>query len=455
MVVSEIVNKDGKAYIEYKGRPYLMYGVQIRTDEAEEIAENESVLEQNFSKAAELGFRSVMLPLRWRSFETENGIYNFKRLDSYIEWADKYDLDIHLLWFGSNVCGKQKSLPAFILGDTEKYKCIDGEYIDLSNNALLIKEKAALGQILNRLYKNDLNRRTAVIQIENEPDYGSKWQNQYNDCLRYINELGMLVKKSRYSVVTRVNITANAELKTNNVPEDILALDGIDAVGVDIYINETEFYNGWIEKLSTGEMLRNPVYIAEGGGQMELLLRIIANAFSLGCGYLVYELRTVRKNDYDFGVYRLSTDKWEYRDGTKLVQHQWTQGELIPENNTKQLILFNNAVNAVARQIAVARPEDIYLTDNMCEIPTDCGKIRYETQKNDPNSFGLLIKTGNGEYCFFTVAENSKLCFENKVTVFNGRYLEDKWVTTENIPLNSGAFSPRPGEVYKICGLRR
>ena len=252
MVVSEIVNKDGKAYIEYKGRPYLMYGVQIRTDEAEEIANSESELEQNFSKAAELGFRSVMLPLRWRSFETENGVYDFKRLDSYIVWADKYDLDIHLLWFGSNVCGRQKSLPAFILGDTEAYKRIDGEYIDLSNNALLIKEKAALGQILNRLYKKDLNRRTAVIQIENEPDYGSKWQNQYNDCLRYINELGMLVKKSRYSVVTRVNITANAELKTNNVPEDILALDGIDAVGVDIYINETEFYNGWIEKLSTG-----------------------------------------------------------------------------------------------------------------------------------------------------------------------------------------------------------
>lgn len=440
MIISKVAKGKGKNYIEYKNKPYLLYGVQIRMDEAAEISKNYNDLEMNFLKASEIGFRSVMLPLRWREFEREDGVFDYEMLDNYFLWANKYNLTIHLLWFGSNVCGKQKSIPAFILEDAVTYKRFENsDFIDLSNDVLLEREKAALIRVMQRIFEKDTEQRTAILQIENEPDYASGWQNQYREALRYIDELGKLVKNSDYSVVTRVNITAADTLKTNHVPEDILALEGIDAVGTDIYFNDINFHNEWIKKLSTGEMIDNIVHISEGGGQIQKLLKIIANSFSLGCGYLVYELRTVRKNDYDFGVLRCSTENWEYRDGTKLVQHQWTADDFIPENNTGNIIKFNEAVNSLSEVIATSSIGDIVVLEPNEEYITENGKIEFKTEETDSDSFGLLLKLSQDTFSFFTLAKKSELHY-NAGSIYVGDQRKDV----------NGFLSLEQGVVYKI-----
>lgn len=448
MVVSRIANRNGRRYIEYNGKPYLMYGVQLRMDEAEELTPC-SDWETNFSKAQELGFHSVMVPLRWRSFEPEEGCYAFRKLENYIGWADKYDLDVQLLWFGSNVCGRQKSVPAYILDDVETYpKLADGIYIDLSRTAILDREKQALSQVMSWLYRNDTNHRTSMLQIENEPDYGSGWQNQYVQCLRYLDELGRLVKESDYSVVTRVNITASENLKSNHVPEDILALNGIDMVGVDIYIKDTDFYDGWIEKLSTGDMAGNLAHIAEGGGQMEPLVRLIAHTFSHGAGYLIYELRTVRKNDYDFGVFRNSTEKWEYRDGTALAQYQWTAGEFIRENDTKALIAFNKAIHSLAEQIAVANKGEFRLLENAQAFWLDGCRGIWETTETGSGNFAVLLCGADGAHYFFSPADKAVLRFEDTVTVSVGCISGGKWNAETNRQLRF--LETKQGVAYRL-----
>ena len=449
MVISKISEKDGKKFIEYLGKPHLFYGVQARMDEAEDVDASDAALEKNFEFARKLGFSDISVPLRWRKFEKTDGVYDCSFLKKYICWADKYGLALQILWFGSNVCGGQKSIPEFIRNDAEKYPHTDGgKFIDLKNKAFFDKEKAAFLKMLECITENDKNRRTYVIQVENEPDYGAGWQGQYRECLRYINELGKLVKNSEYSVVTRVNITAADVLFENGVPEDICALDGIDIVGTDLYVKEEELYNKWLEKLQTGGLSDNLPHIAEGGGQLFNLTHLIANSFTKSAGYLVYEIRTVRENDYDFGILRLNPYEWEYRDGTNEVQYQWTKGVNVRENKTENVIEFNSSVNKLAPLLATARAGSINLSE--CGGEANAGNMNIKILSG---GFCLTVSADSGSVYAFCGEKTAEIVFNRECLVENGAFEGEKWVEYSRCKASKVVF--QAGQAYKITAEKR
>lgn len=57
IVVTEVVKKNEKNYIEYLGKPYLNYGVQITLDRTQGMTPAQR--EEFFQKASEIGFRKI------------------------------------------------------------------------------------------------------------------------------------------------------------------------------------------------------------------------------------------------------------------------------------------------------------------------------------------------------------------------------------------------------------
>lgn len=76
--VSRLVTNDYGTYVEHNGKPYLMYGVQLRVDwqyadkKLEDGTTDWDWIEENFQKAVEDGFKTVAIPVYWSFMETGN-----------------------------------------------------------------------------------------------------------------------------------------------------------------------------------------------------------------------------------------------------------------------------------------------------------------------------------------------------------------------------------------------
>lgn len=58
------------------------------------------------------------------------------------EYANKYNLNIQILWFGSDVCGSSEFTPAYIRNDVETYSLLgDTSNLDYSDKHLIYREK--------------------------------------------------------------------------------------------------------------------------------------------------------------------------------------------------------------------------------------------------------------------------------------------------------------------------
>ena len=107
MVISRIVEKNGRRYLEHNGNPKLFYGIQLRLDDAKRVGANEQDIEEYFSLSSKYGFPIVAVPVYWgehiEPYVKSEEISEFVK--STIHYAEKYDLSVQWLWFGSNVCG--------------------------------------------------------------------------------------------------------------------------------------------------------------------------------------------------------------------------------------------------------------------------------------------------------------------------------------------------------------
>ncbi|MCK9160893.1 MAG: hypothetical protein M0P00_10500, partial [Bacteroidaceae bacterium] len=223
-VVSKVVNGNNGKYVEYLGKPYLMYAIQMRVDWAiqdkgrlskdeavangfeADIVENPSkygaevearyyeivnslkdeFIDEYFRRAKEDGYTSVIIPVSWNSIESDEGNYNFSLLEYYYNFLEKYDLKVQWIWGGTDSCGSGVAAPNYMLTDTATYtrkltgnSTIDndngnsnevGVYWDFSCEATKERERLALGKFMDWLAENDTNKRCVMIQINNEVD---------------------------------------------------------------------------------------------------------------------------------------------------------------------------------------------------------------------------------------------------------------------------------------------
>ncbi len=416
MLVSQLVNKNGRRYLEYKGEPQLLYGVQLKLGDLQRVGLSEEEIERetenHFRMSAVCHFPIVCVPVTWKGHiepaRVSGGDCEFVK--KCIGYCDKYNLSIHWLWFGSNVCGGQGNTPQDIWDDAETYPRYteNGEnLLEVDHPDFVAREKAAMQYFLDMLVRLDVNHRTSGIQIENEPDFGN-WHTQRARRQKLIDELGKLVKQSEFKVITRVNLTApRTYLGEDPVIDEILDLDGIDCVGVDVYINEVSYCTDFSNNMNARARDKNLPHFAELGAHVDVLPQLICDTLQRGGGVLLYELKTALKysnGPFDFGLYRFSPNEWVERDGTVPVQYQWTEGIMVPEANTADIIALNEMLRIVNAPLATAPIHNIAMV--MCGEERKISDIRvsFVTEETGPNAFGMAVVGDDGYLYCFTLA---------------------------------------------------
>ena len=473
LIVSEVVNKNGRTYVEYKGRPYLMYGIQMRFDNLRsENIYDLNVYEEYFKYAKEAGFKSVLIPVLWIETEVAEDSYDFFYLGKYIEWCNKYDLDLQIIWFGADVCG-YSTLPGYIWEDREKYprnpyyeEFSEFSY-DLSDPDLRERAKKVIEAMMDYIYENDKNQVVSMIQLENESDnaeglYETNW-NDHDDVtkkgfcgsqsqavLELIELEGQTVKNSNYRVVTRHNFTP--AIKWNAGYEGILkkagALMGLDIIGIDAYARSIVEQNDLMDFLrrETFEN-KNVPHIPENGAHWDGTICLTLSSFERGEGNMLYQLRSAANQPDDTGLYRQSSDQWIERDGTQTVQDNPVSGSAVKEININTMKAFNKMIYK-ADELIASMPEDQITAFNTENI-----KSNYRSAGLACGPYTLIYDSPSGSQALAVTDMDDNLIlmslFDGTFTVsdknLSGKaslgYFDDngKWIEEKEIQLNGNS----------------
>ncbi len=456
MTVSRVISANGRSCLEHNGKPRLFYGVQIRLDNAEEIGLDEQEIETYFRMSAAYSFPIVAVPLRWgEKIEPylQTGT-DSEFVKNTLRYAEKYNLSVQWLWFGSNVCGANfapSCVPADILENKTEYPrfTVEGrERLDPSAPALIAREKKAICGFMDMLLRLDTGRRTSAVQIENEPDMG-----YFNDpvfrrkSLILINELGIAVKESTFSVMTRVNTTApELYMGEDMLLSELLALDGIDAVGVDVYHKDIRYFSNYADYMV--KLPGNLPHFSEMGPHVAVIPQIICDTLSRGCGALIYELRTVGDCNYDFGVFRADDKSWIERDGTQPVQYQWTAGEMTEESNTADIGILNGMISVLDSQLAVTPAENMAMVLSGEEKKVGSYSAAFETEESGYNAFGMTVAADDGKLYCFTLAQCGVFRFTDNGTAYRVEIHDyNEWKPLKEI---NDSFTAERGCVYRV-----
>lgn len=62
-------------------------------------------VENYFKKAQELGLNCVQIPISWNMVEPKENKYDYSIVNSILQFVNKYNLKMELLWFSTNMVG--------------------------------------------------------------------------------------------------------------------------------------------------------------------------------------------------------------------------------------------------------------------------------------------------------------------------------------------------------------
>ena len=265
--VSKLVTENNKTYVSVDGKPFPFLGAQIRLDallNCDKMTINE--VENYFKKAQELGLNCVQIPISWNMVEPKENKYDYSIVNSILQFVNKYNLKMELLWFSTNMVGDSFSylIPQYVLQEYNKRLSRNDEgnfwnyygyqyTMILDDEWILERETKAITALFNhiRYWDSQNGDKHPVIsaQIHNEPDALMRWRIDQKD-LKYrdgtplskekawtmitnaLNTVGKAVKNSSYRVVTRVNLIYGDGINpfpeaTNARPKDVFDLQGI------------------------------------------------------------------------------------------------------------------------------------------------------------------------------------------------------------------------------------
>lgn len=469
--VSRVAKRGDRIFVEKDGRPYTMHALHIRPDliyQRYKLKTNEdydAVLKPYYREAAKLGFKTVNCQIHWREIEKEKDCYDFSFWDRIYSYLEEYDLNIQLLWCGSDNCGwYSDNIPAYVRENTtdyylKPYLCPDGVersvVLDYSNPKLLEREKKAIEKLMEHLYEFDINHRTVAFQVMNEANANGAglrcpvprqdstaeevdrvtWVGgQEKEIMHMMNELGLAVKNGPYRCITRVNFISYHCYNNgvSDAPKRVAALPGIDIVGMDCFDTGKTMDKYFMTKVA--DYPTNVPHIPEAPAGCYSIFAKMLEAFKIGGSLFVYELRS-SANDDSLSIMRLTDGDFVYRDGTQPLKNS------VLEASTYDWISFNAMVNAIGEMLLVTPLEDIAVFNTVSQVPRieetrrvgDIEVTFRSASKNMYGSVGLSMRAADGSYLFYSLNSDTAYILKNvsiRGNVSVGRYEGEEWVET-------------------------
>lgn len=471
--VSKIVVNENKRYLQVDNKPFIYNGIQIRIDWLMDV-NKESIedMEYYFKKASELNVKVVEIPLQWKDLEVSEGAYNFRNLSKMLTYANKYNLKVELLLFTTNIGGMSGCAPTYIKENKELYPQYenslnhkDALFFVQDNENILKREGAMVEALMDSIYNFSKSTNTTpviAIQVKNEPDLYLKRIKENNvslngkilsdeyaikETLTAIDYIAKIIKKSKYKIITRINLCCFVDHISLNYRlwDEILSLKSIDVVGEDTYNPSISFNKNII--LDMQEKLY-PKYntiaqIAENTGHYTNNPSLILTSNILGASYLMYDLITPKT----------ITDEWNYYDWGILDNKTLEGKEAF--NLTKTML---NGINLANSLLITTKSEDIAgfnIKDNepLKEISQtiNTSKTSYTFTTNN-NAIGYAINY-NDEIYLYATNEASITINDNTLekTYYDGYVLDDNSFNINNTyTLTNNTINLKKDTLYKL-----
>lgn len=462
------VSPEGRKYIEVNGTPFLMLGTQLRTDFFMQLEnKNLSELDKYFQLAKSMNVTVVQVPISWRDIESEKDQYKNEVVNQMIEYCNKYDLKLEVLWFGSYMCGYSVRgyIPDYVVDDEINYPVLNSNasfegwlgkhYFLTPNTPLLVeRESKALAYMMDAIWEYDSthgNKRTVIgIQIENEADmlatrhndaHGYQPKDIWNDLIAMLDTLGKVVKNSKYRCYTRTNFTIAYDDYIARSAE-LINLGGVDFVGLDPYINDVNQLNNMLDDL--GNINGNFAHIAENGGEFANNDILTLNALVRGMGYDIFEaITTSHPFLQEWTLRGLFNPDFSQKphtqrilDAYKIFQNAWSDFAIAKVDNMVGFNIKQNELKGTTTEEA--------MTQNI--------KIKWETSQG---GIAYAIENGGSLIVASTKADNMQFEALNEVVlgqkVEEGYYdVNGIWIVKTEKSLINNSLNLEPTKSYRI-----
>ncbi len=261
-IVTKIVKKNGRAMIEYLGKPFPLIGGQIRLDglmnrgtgsnappsaapaaitlsDLQTDSPSTNLFDRYILEAKNFGLNCVQVPICWKWVEPSKDVYNFDILREVMRVLNKYDMKMELLWFGPNMCGDSFSfhLPDYIFNDDVTYSKMSStagnyswmygerKYVRADDADYQYRERLVIDKMMSFIYtwnkENGLKYPIISVQVHNETDNLFRWRGAQSKILSKnglshrdlwditlsgLDNAGKQFKASDYKIITRVNL---------------------------------------------------------------------------------------------------------------------------------------------------------------------------------------------------------------------------------------------------------
>lgn len=498
--VSEVVTNEHGSHIQVGGQDFLYIGTQIRVDafmNCDKLSYEQIGL--LFEQAARLGVTCVQIPVEWAKLEPQEDVFDYTYLFYMMQFANRYDLKMELLWFGTNMCGDTHSytVPDYILRDGKTYPKFDalrtGEYwnyygvmwfLDFDNENLICRESNALAKMMDYIYEYDsthgAKQPVIGIQVLNEPDIFARWrvpdkqvispvtgermsaQEAYTKICNSLEALGKTVKQSKYRVFTRVNLAsstnsdalgspggiwANGEVK--DAPEFaqmIQALESIDFVGDDSYTSSVKNIKG-IASMYATKLPGNFGQIAENDGSYSNTASLILTAVSQHGGYSIYDLLT--------SPFFVANGDAKVDQGILLFE-EGSRERYVQKDHWQQTHDIIAGLKAVGHEVYQVSPQDFACfnleTDNARKstrqtITTTHTRLTFATESG---AIGFAIDRGTWMDVYVTADATLTVSDATVTAVEVGTYAADGTFTASETLPTDASVSLSGGKLYRI-----
>ena len=490
---SEVVSENGRNYIKYNGSPYFYNAIHwrynyIKTNPNIDDADVMSIYEEGFRQAKAAGWNSMVQYVYWTDiFDGEK--YDFSLIKKFYDLAKKYDMSVQINWFGYDNCGFGGYMPWQT--DHEKYPKLDVDYQalglpkelpDLSKDIFINEECEAITQLMAFLNIYDTDRRTVLIQLENEPDNpeggNGQWLSQFYNVTNLLDKIGQAVHNSPFKIVTRVNVTANGwnqEIEGLNYNERmsfVLSKDGIDLLGRGFYdygLNDQDEFDEY------GNVLHTP----EIGVVIQRYIGQAIESLDRGYGLGPYQLKNCSPNSNN-SVFLGDFNDWSRSTGQKInAEYIYSDSDYkygvkvdmtnVSAINHSELYAMQKCINSVS-DLLTTLPRDMIVgfntyQDAYCltgdtkteikETETLNGKTVSFTFYNPDIEYGgvgMALTDYDGNYYIFATQDNSHFEFSEWILSLEiGAFVDGVWVSGgECTPDDEYTVTPKAGKVYRI-----
>jgi len=152
------------------GKPYLMLAGELHNSSCSNVEYMESI----WPRMKQLNMNTILAPVAWEQIEPVEGKFDFSLVDAMIQGAEKSDLKLVILWFGSWKNGGSTYIPSWVKKDYKRFpRAVDQngksiEIISTFSDESMKADAKAFTAFMKHLRESDKNRTVIMIQVENE-----------------------------------------------------------------------------------------------------------------------------------------------------------------------------------------------------------------------------------------------------------------------------------------------